>query len=88
MSDSTYVRVYNNKAFKVTSTAADSINTDGGIQASGNITAPNFICSTNNRMTTNGGNLAFQTNGSNVTFGGASTIYINSSAALGATPTS
>jgi hypothetical protein len=35
MADSTYVRVYNNKAFKVTSTASDSINTDGGVLANG-----------------------------------------------------
>ena len=37
--DSTYVKIYGNKAFKVTSTASDSINTDGGIKASGSITA-------------------------------------------------
>lgn len=37
MTDSTYVRVYNNKAFKVSSTASDSINTDGGVLANGEI---------------------------------------------------
>ena len=37
MTDYTYVRVYNNKAFKVTSTASDSINTDGGVLAGGEI---------------------------------------------------
>ena len=36
--DSTYVKVYGSKAFKVTSTASDSINTDGGIEAFKNIT--------------------------------------------------
>ena len=35
--DSTYVKVYGNKAFKVTSTASDSINTTGGVLASGEI---------------------------------------------------
>lgn len=42
MSDSTYVRVYNSKAFKVDSTAADSITTAGGVTAAnlyGNINA-------------------------------------------------
>ena len=42
MSDSTYVRVYNNKAFKVDSTASDSITTAGGVTAAnfyGNISA-------------------------------------------------
>ena len=37
MEDSTYVKVYGSKAFKVNSTAADSINTDGGIKASGKV---------------------------------------------------
>ena len=37
MTDSTYVTVYNNKAFKVSSTASDSINTDGGVLAAGEI---------------------------------------------------
>ena len=39
MIDSTYVRVSYNKAFKVTSTVSDSINTDGGILAGGKIEA-------------------------------------------------
>lgn len=46
MTDSTYVRVYNNKAFKVSSTDSDSINTDGGIQAAGNITTSSGFINT------------------------------------------
>ena len=44
--DSTYVKVYGNKAFKVTSTASDSINTDGGIKASGNVTTSSGFINT------------------------------------------
>lgn len=39
MTDGTWVRVFNNKKFYVTNTANDSINTEGGITAAGNITA-------------------------------------------------
>ncbi len=43
MADTTYVRVCNNKAFKVSSTASDSINTDGGVLAGGTISASGII---------------------------------------------
>ena len=45
MDDATYVKVYNNKAFKVTSTASDSINTDGGILANSSITTGGYVSS-------------------------------------------
>ena len=42
MEDSTYVRVYNSKAFKVNSTASDSINTSGGVQATAGFIKPGY----------------------------------------------
>ena len=43
MTDTTYVRVSHNKAFKVTSTVSDSINTSGGILASGDINVSGVV---------------------------------------------
>lgn len=43
MADSTYVRVSHSKAFKVSSTASDSINTSGGILAGGTISTSGSV---------------------------------------------
>ena len=91
--DSTYVKVYGNKAFKVTSTASDSINTDGGIKASGSITAPNFICSTDSLMKSVRGNLTFRTYNGSIAVGSGNTgrtMYINNfeDPLIGTVPTS
>ena len=45
MEDSTYVRVSHGKAFKVTSTASDSINTSGGVLAGSSITTAGYVSS-------------------------------------------
>lgn len=66
---------------------ATLLNESGNTIFPGTVTAPSFTCSANNQITTSGGTLALQTNGSNITVGGGSSMYINYSAALGTTPT-
>lgn len=75
MTDSTYVRVYNNKAFKVTSTASDSINTDGGVLANGTISASGIITGRAFR-TTNAPEYS-----SIISYSSAPALYVQNSAA-------
>lgn len=83
-----YVRQYSGAFTSLVRTAA-LLDEAGNTSFPGTVTAPSFTCSTNNIVGTVGGNLAFQTSGSNITVGGGSlSMYVNGTGSLGYTPTS